>query len=73
MNVVTASKNESSKLTTQGNIASINAEEIKFLGAHNPGEIINRLPGIYISQGSGQEQALLIVLSMEYKNLIQVI
>ena len=53
--VVTASKNESSKLTTQGNIASINAEEIKFLGAHNPGEIINRLPGIYISQGSGQE------------------
>jgi outer membrane cobalamin receptor len=53
--VVTASKTESNILTTQGNIASIDAEEIKFLGSHNPGEIINRLPGIYISQGSGQE------------------
>ena len=53
--VVTASKTESNILTTQGNISSIDAEEIKFLGSHNPGEIINRLPGIYISQGSGQE------------------
>ena len=53
--VVTASKNESNILTTQGNIALIDSEEIKFLGAHNPGEIINRLPGVYISQGSGQE------------------
>ncbi len=53
--VVTASKSESNILTTQGNISSIDSEEIKFLGSHNPGEIINRLPGIYISQGSGQE------------------
>ena len=45
--VVTASKTESNILTTQGNISSIDAEEIKFLGSHNPGEIINRLPGIF--------------------------
>ena len=53
--VVTASKNDSKVLTTQGNISLIQSEEIKFLGSRNPSEIINRLPGIYISQGSGQE------------------
>ena len=53
--VVTASKSDSKILTTQGNISLIESEEIKFLGSRSPGEIINRLPGIYISQGSGQE------------------
>ena len=53
--VVTASKNDSKILTTQGNISLIGSEEIKFLGSRNPSEILNRLPGIYISQGSGQE------------------
>ena len=44
--VVTASKNDSKVLTTQGNISLIQSEEIKFLGSRNPSEIINRLPGI---------------------------
>ena len=38
--VVTASKNDSKILTTQGNISLIGSEEIKFLGSRNPSEIL---------------------------------
>ena len=53
--VVTASKEDSQILKVGGNISSINTDEIKFIGAINPSEILNRLPAVYISQGSGQE------------------
>ena len=53
--VVTASKEDSQILKVGGNISSINTDEIKFISAINPSEILNRLPAVYISQGSGQE------------------
>ena len=53
--VVTGNKRESLLLNNAGNIAYITDEEIVFIGAHTPSEILNRLPGFYISQGSGQE------------------
>ncbi len=53
--VVTASKEDTQILKVGGNISSINTDEIKFINAINPSEILNRLPAVYISQGSGQE------------------
>ena len=53
--VVTASKEDTQILKVGGNISSINSDEIKFINAINPSEILNRLPAVYISQGSGQE------------------
>ena len=46
--VVTASKEDSQILKVGGNISSINTDEIKFIGAINPSEILNRLPAVYI-------------------------
>ena len=53
--VVTASKEDTQILKVGGNIFSITTDEIKFISAINPSEILNRLPAVYISQGSGQE------------------
>lgn len=53
--VVTASKEDTQILKVGGNISSITTDEIKFISAINPSEILNRLPAVYISQGSGQE------------------
>tara|TARA_B100001109_G_scaffold81942_1_gene66883 strand:+ start:5030 stop:7069 length:2040 start_codon:yes stop_codon:yes gene_type:complete len=53
--VVTASKENVQILKVGGNISSIDNDEIKFIGAINPSEILNRLSAVYISQGSGQE------------------
>ena len=53
--VVTASKEDTQILKVGGNISSINTDEIKFINAINPSEILNRLPAVYISQGNGQE------------------
>lgn len=50
--VVTASKEDTQILKVGGNISSINTDEIKFINAINPSEILNRLPAVYISQGS---------------------
>ena len=53
--VVTGNKSKSLLLNSAGNIAFIAEEEIVFISSHAPAEILNRLPGFYISQGSGQE------------------
>ena len=53
--IVTSSKENTQILKVGGNISSINSDEIKFINAINPSEILNRLPAIYVSQGSGQE------------------
>ena len=53
--VVTGTKDKSQILDASGNIAFIDIEEIKFISPHNPSEILNRMPGVFISQGSGQE------------------
>ena len=53
--IVTSSKESAQILKVGGNISSISSDEIKFISAINPSEILNRLPAVYISQGSGQE------------------
>ena len=53
--IVTSSKENAQILKVGVNISSISCDEIKFISAINPSEILNRLPAVYISQGSGQE------------------
>ena len=53
--VVTGTKNETPIIDETGNLSFINSEEINFLSADNRSNIINRMPGVFISQGSGQE------------------
>ena len=55
-----ASKPNSQKITAVAPSMFIaigfpSSDEIKFISAINPSEILNRLPAVYISQGSGQE------------------
>ena len=53
--VVTGTKNKSQILDISGNISFVDIEEIKFINPHNPSEVLNRTPGVFVSMGSGQE------------------
>ena len=53
--VVTGTKNKSQILDISGNISYVDIEEIKFINPHNPSEVLNRTPGVFVSMGSGQE------------------
>jgi len=53
--VVTGTKDKSQILDATGNITFIDSEEIKFISPHTPSELLNRMPGVFISRGSGQE------------------
>ena len=53
--VVTGTKNKTPIIDETGNLSFINNEEINFISPDNPSNVLNRMPGIFISQGSGQE------------------
>ena len=53
--VVTGTKNKPPIIDETGNLSFINSEEINFISPDNPSNVLNRMPGIFISQGSGQE------------------
>ena len=53
--VVTGTKNKTPIIDETGNLSFINSEEINFISPDNPSNVLNRMPGIFISQGSGQE------------------
>ena len=38
-----------------GNTSRIEAEELSRIGAHHPSEALNRLPGVFVHRGNGQE------------------
>jgi iron complex outermembrane receptor protein len=53
--VVTATGKETPRDMHPGNIAQISAGEIDFVKPEQPAELLNRIPGIGIQQGSGVE------------------
>ena len=53
--VVTGTKNKTPIIDETGNLSFINSGEINFISPDNPSNVLNRMPGIFISQGSGQE------------------
>ena len=53
--VVSGTKNKTQIIDETGNLSFINTEEINFISPDNPSNVLNRLPGVFISQGSGQE------------------
>lgn len=53
--VVTATGYGEARATHPGNISKISGDEIRFVKAEQPAELLNRLPGVDIEQGSGVE------------------
>ena len=53
--VVTGTRSETSLLELAGNTAKISEAEIDFVRADNITEVINRLPGVMVQRGNGQE------------------
>lgn len=53
--VVTASRQPAPQLNTLGNIAVLGPDDIKITGATHPYDLGVRVPGVWISRGSGQE------------------
>ncbi len=53
--VITASRSERPALETFDNIAQLNATAIELTAAVHPHQVAVRLPGVWISRGSGQE------------------
>ena len=53
--VVTGTRSESPLLDLAGNTAKISAKEIDFLNADHIEQVLNRLPGVMIQRGNGQE------------------
>jgi outer membrane receptor protein involved in Fe transport len=53
--VVTSTGFGEPRATHPGNIAKIDADEIDFVKAEQPAELLNRVPGVDIQQGSGVE------------------
>ena len=53
--VVSGTKNKTQIIDETGNLSFINTEEINFISPDNPSNVLNRMPGVFISQGSGQE------------------
>jgi outer membrane receptor protein involved in Fe transport len=54
--VVTATRGAADALTLSGNISTLSADELALTDAIHPYELANRVPGAWISRGSGQEQ-----------------
>jgi outer membrane receptor protein involved in Fe transport len=53
--VVTGTRSETSLLDLAGNTAKITEQEIDFVRAEHITEVINRLPGVMVQRGNGQE------------------
>jgi len=53
--VITGTRTEKAVDEQAGNTARLDEEEIEFTHADHPAEILNRLPGVYIHRGNGQE------------------
>lgn len=53
--VVTGTRSETSLLDLAGNTAKISEEEIDFVRADHITEVLNRLPGVMVQRGNGQE------------------
>lgn len=53
--VVTGTRSETSLLDLAGNTGKISEEEIDFVRADHITEVINRLPGVMVQRGNGQE------------------
>ncbi len=53
--VVTGTRSETSLLDLAGNTAKISEKEIDFVHADHITEVINRLPGVMVQRGNGQE------------------
>jgi outer membrane receptor protein involved in Fe transport len=53
--VVTATRSERELRENVGNIATIDEAELMLVGPHVASEVLNRLPGINVQRGSGQE------------------
>jgi outer membrane receptor protein involved in Fe transport len=53
--VVTSTGFGEPRATHPGNISKIDADEIDFVKAQQPAELLNRIPGVDIQQGSGVE------------------
>ena len=53
--VVTGTRSESSLLDLAGNTAKLSEKEIDFVRADHITEVINRLPGVMVQRGNGQE------------------
>lgn len=53
--VVTGTRSETSLLDLAGNTAKITEQEIDFVRADHITEVINRLPGVMVQRGNGQE------------------
>ena len=53
--VVTGTKSKTQIINETGNLTFISNEEINFISPIHPSNVLNRMPGVFISQGSGQE------------------
>jgi outer membrane cobalamin receptor len=53
--VVTSQRRQASLRQNAGNIAKLTSAEIEAVGHQHPAEILNRLPGVWITRASGQE------------------
>lgn len=53
--VVTATGYNEKRSTHPGNISRISGDDIQFVAPQQPAEVLNRLPGVDIQQGSGVE------------------
>jgi len=53
--IVTGTRSETALLDLAGNTAKISEEEIDFVRADHITEVINRLPGVMVQRGNGQE------------------
>ena len=53
--VVTSTRSERQLRVNVGNIAVMEAEELDLIGPHVASEALNRLPGVNVMRGSGQE------------------
>lgn len=53
--VVTGTRSETSLLDLAGNTGKISEEEIDFVRADHITEVLNRLPGVMVQRGNGQE------------------
>jgi iron complex outermembrane recepter protein len=53
--VVTGTRQPEKLATQPGNTAVISQSQVDFLGAHEPSEILNRIPGVFINPNGGVE------------------
>src|SRR6056300_2070918 len=53
------------RLGESGSISVIDAQTVQAVGATHPSEVLNRVPGVWINRGSGQEH-LTAIRSADY-------